>query len=132
MMSQKNNVSDYVAFSANQLKFIDWLACGKYGRQPATQKAFADEIGINPRTLERWKKGQNGFTKADFWDAVTARARELNREHLAIVYESVRIEASKGSFQHQKLMLEMAGEYTDRKEVSVTGGLLIDLNEPEE
>lgn len=107
-------------FSANQLKYIDWLATGKYSRTPPTEKAFAAEIGVNDSTLRRWKQGQNGFTKEQFWETVTARARDLNREHLATVYESLRTEAEKGSFQHQKLILELAGEYTEttRREIS--------------
>ncbi len=116
-------------FSANQLKFIDWLATGKYKREPSTEQEFANKIGVNRSTLSRWKKGQNGFTKEDFWEAVTARARDLNREHLAIVYEALRAEAMKGSYQHIKLMLELSGEYTERREVLGTMGLIVDWDD---
>lgn len=108
-------MSDYVRFSANQLKYINWLAMGKHTRKPHTEKLFAEEIGVNPRTLHRWKQGQNGFTRQEFWEAVTARARELLTESLSDVYESLKAEAIKGSYQHTRLIMEMAGEYTEKK-----------------
>jgi transcriptional regulator with XRE-family HTH domain len=112
-----------VHFTANQIKFIEWLACGKYSRSPSTQQEFADQIGVTTQTLGRWKRGQNGFTKTDFWDAVTARARELTHQHLSTVYESLRAEAEKGSFQHQKLLLELSGEYVEQKKVELEGNV---------
>ena len=102
-------------FSPNQLKFIDWLAQGKHTRMPHTEELFAEQIGVNRRTLYRWKQGQNGFTRDEFWEAVTARARELLTEALSDVYESLKAEALKGSYQHTRLILEMAGEYTEKK-----------------
>ena len=104
-------------FTANQIKYIDWLAMGKYSREPATEQLFAETIGINRRTLIRWKKGQNGFTEAEFWDAVTERAREFNRQALTTVYDALRDQAEKGSFQHQKLLLELTGEYTETRKI---------------
>ena len=121
-------MQDNAHFSANQIKFIDWLAMGKYARSPSTQVEFAESIGVNQATLVRWKKGQNGFTKEQFWEAVTKRARDMNYEHLSTVYESLRLEAEKGSFQHQKLLLELTGEYTEKKQFELSGPM-VNLNE---
>ena len=44
------------------------------------------------------------------------RARELNGEALPDVYNSLRDEAIKGSYQHQKLLLELTGEYTPKQQ----------------
>jgi hypothetical protein len=100
-------------FSANQLRFIDWLAHGKVFRSPPTQALFAKSINVNEATLTRWKKGQNGFSKDDFWNAVTARSKELMFEALPDVFAAVVSQAEMGNFQHAKLILEMAGEYQE-------------------
>lgn len=116
-------------FSANQLKFIDWLAVGKFERDPPTEELFAEKIGVNRSTLYRWKRGQNGFTEAEFWGAVNQRAREHNQRSVSNVYGSLRDFAVKGSFQHQKLLLELVGEYTEtqRREISGPGGGAIQI-----
>ena len=110
---ERNLMSENVRFSANQLKFIDWLAHGKLFRSPPTQELFAKSIGVSDKTLYRWKLGQNGFTKTDFWEAVTARSRELMFEALPDVFAAVISQAEIGNFQHAKLILEMAGEYQE-------------------
>ena len=106
-------MSENVGFTANQLKFIDWLAHGKYDRSPPTQELFAESIGVHDRTLTRWKKGQNGFTEKQFWAEVTARAKEILHQDLPDIYNSLRDEAKKGSYQHQRMALEMCGEISE-------------------
>ena len=109
-------MSDNVVFSVKQLAFIDWLAVGKYTRTPPTQVLFADQSGVNPKTLERWKKGNGTYTEQDFKEAVIARAREFLAEGLPDVYGSLLDEATKGSYQHQKIVLELTGEYQPPKQ----------------
>lgn len=125
-------MSENARFSANQLKYIDWLAYGRMYREPPTEALFAKQIGVNPKTLYRWRQGQNGFTEQEFWDAVTLRSRELNKQAVSNVFGSLRDFAEKGSFQHQKLLLELAGEYqetgTEQKPfvVKVLKGISVD------
>lgn len=105
-----------VTFSANQLKFIDWLARGKYHREPPTQAQFAKQIGVNPVTLVRWKKGQNGFNEQEFNHAVTERARAILDEIIPDTLSALKEEAVKGQIQHIKTILELTGLYTEKVE----------------
>jgi hypothetical protein len=109
-------VSENVHFSARRLRFIDWLATTKYERKPSTQELLAAEMGINPRTLTRWK------SMPELSEAVTRRARDLLGDDLPEIYGALRREAIRGSFQHIKLAMEMAGEYVERHELSGAGG----------
>ncbi len=106
-------MSQNVPFSARQLKFIEWLATTKYDRHPPTQELLAEELGLNRRTLYRWKKDR------ELQKAVLQRARELLGDDLPEIYGALRREATQGSFQHIKLALEMTGEYvpTERLEI---------------
>ncbi len=105
-------MSQNVPFSARQLKFIEWLATTKYDRHPPTQELLAEELGLNRRTLYRWKKDKN------LREAVIQRARELLGDDLPEIYGALRREAAKGSYQHIRLAFEMTGEYmpTERHE----------------
>ena len=103
-------------FSANQLKFIDWLARGKYHREPSTQAQFAALINVNPATLARWKKGQNGFTEDEFNNAVTERARKILDEVIPDTLSALKEEAVKGNLGHIKTILELTGLYTEKVE----------------
>lgn len=98
-------------FSITQLKYIDWLAASKYERKPATEQLLAKELGVNDRTLRRWKQDP-GFRRQ-----VTQRAREFLGEDLPEIYGALRREAIKGSYNHIKLALEMTGEHTDKIKV---------------
>jgi len=111
-----DSVSQDVTFTARQLRFIEWLATTKYDRHPPTQDALAEELGIHPRTLIRWKK------KPEVQEAVLQRARDLLGDRLPEIYGALGREAEKGSFQHIKLAMEMAGEYVERKEISGRDG----------
>ena len=120
-------MSENVRFSSNQLKFIDWLATGKIDRDPPTQLEFAEKIGVSDHTLTRWKKGQNGFTAEDFWNEVTKRARELNYQAISDTYNSLREEATNGSLGHQKLLLELVGEYQEKTVTDHSGQLTVNV-----
>ena len=112
-------MSKLVNFTANQMKFIDWLARGKYHRTPPTQGLFAEEIGVRPETLTRWKRGQNGFTEKEFNDAVIDRAKELLAEAIPDTLSALKDEAIKGQIQHIKTLLELVGIYTEKVEHTV-------------
>lgn len=113
-------MSENVIFTANQLRFIEWLASTKYERSPATVKHLADELGVTERTLYRWKQ------LPGFKEAVTQRARELLGDDLPEIYGALRREAMQGSFQHIKLALELSGEYVETTKQEHTGSLRIE------
>lgn len=108
-------------FTANQLHLIEWLATTKYDRQPPTQEALADKLGVRRETLSRWKQ------LPELKLAVVKRARELLGDDLPEVYAALGREAIKGSFQHIKLILELTGEYTDKIKVVSWQDELLDL-----
>jgi len=113
-------MSENVIFTANQLRFIEWLASTKYERSPVTVKHLADELGVTERTLYRWKQ------LPGFKEAVTQRARELLGDDLPEIYGALRREAMQGSFQHIKLALELSGEYVETTKQEHTGSLRIE------
>ena len=114
-------MSQDVSFSARQLKFIEWLATTKYNRKPATQELLADELGLNRKTLTRWKK------IPELQEAVLQRARDMLGNSLPEIYAALDREAQKGSFQHIKLSMEMTGEYVERKELTGPEGGPLDM-----
>lgn len=115
-------MSENARFSARQLKFIEWLATTKYDRHPPTQELFAQELGVNPKTLYRWKKARG------FQEAVIQRARELLGDDLPEIYGALRREASKGSYQHIRLAFEMTGEYTPTERQEISGEILVTMD----
>ena len=103
-----------VQFSAKEMSFIEWKATPRADREPPTQALLAVEIGRNIKTLSRW------FKRPEIREAIIARARELLGDDLPEIYGSLRAEAIDGSFQHQKLALELTGEYVQKSEVEAT------------
>lgn len=115
-------MSNNVHFSANQITFIEWLATTKFERTPATQKLLADDLGVNEKTLTRWKQ------IPELKEAVTKRARELLGDDLPEIYGALRREAMQGSYQHIKLALELTGEYTETTRQTIQS-LNIDISQ---
>lgn len=103
-------MSENVTFTAKQLAAIEWFAASNSDRHPPTQLMLAKELGVTERTIIRWKE------LPGFRDAATARARELLGDSLPQIYAALRREATKGSFQHIKLAMEMSGEHVDKTE----------------
>lgn len=110
-------------WTPNQLKFIEWLATPKQDRKPETVELLAEELGVNPATMWRWKK-LDGFQ-----DAVNALARASVGSRLPEVYGALLREAEKGSFQHIKLALELSGDYVERSETKISGNLEFNADE---
>jgi len=117
-MGDVKNVNNY---SKRQKIFIEWLATPKYGRIPPTQEMLANQIGVRPETLCRWKK------LPGLMDAAVARARSMVHDNLPEIYGALNREAAKGSFQHIKLALEVTGEHVEKKEVDLntTGDIIL-------
>lgn len=99
-------------WSRNQRKFMLWLASDKNSRLPPNQGMLAKQIGVHEATLSRWKRIPG------FWEEVTDIARELLRNDLAQIYAAIVREAVRGSYQHAKLALELAGEISPDGEQS--------------
>ncbi len=58
------------------------------------------------------------FAKSEFVALYQWRSMDLIRQHVAPVINAFIREAQRGSFQHGKVLLEMAGVYTDKLELS--------------
>lgn len=108
-MAMYNNVNQW---SANQEKFIEWLALPSSERIPQQQQELADLMGVNAVTLSRWKK-LDGLV-----DEARARARKRIQEHAPDVYGSIAREAINGSAQHAKLFLDLMGDLVQKVEHS--------------
>lgn len=109
-----------------QRTFVDWLATSKFERIPATQKALADELGVHETTLCRWRK-------QIAQDIINSQARELMITHVPDVFGSMIAEAKRGSYQHQKLFLEMVGELSsvEKHELGIAIRYINDWRHPE-
>lgn len=72
----------------------------------------------------------NIFAKPEFVDHYKQESKALASKHIGQVLNAFVKEASRGSFQHGKVLLEMAGLYqeTTRKEVTGAGGAPIENN----
>lgn len=91
-------------WTANQIRFQEWLSLPKYERIPPNQELLAPILGVREETLSRWKQ------KPGWNEAVNALARERLGQHLPEIYGALVREAEKGSIQHIRTALELAGE----------------------
>src|SRR5215218_7725700 len=99
--------------TAGQQRFLVWLALPKSQRHPHSQELFASDLGVNEKTLRRWRRDLD----------LDRRAAELAKEqlkvHLPEIYGALVREAKSGNFQHIKLALEVAQHHTDEVNVNV-------------
>jgi hypothetical protein len=65
-----------------------------------TNVSIANEIGINPKSITRWKKDPK------FMHAVVMRSRALLKEDLPEVYKQLSNNSKEGSAQHIKILLD--------------------------
>lgn len=103
-------------WSATQRKYMEWLATPSDYRTPLTQKALAVELGLNEKTLCRWK----------YLPGFIAEVNKIVDEHLAddfgAVVAALKREAKRGNFPHQKLYFEMINKYIPRQEITGKDG----------
>ncbi len=59
----------------------------------------------------------DSFAKPDFNEYYKQRSLELVRQQVAPVINAFVAEAKRGSFQHGKVLLEMAGIYAERQQI---------------
>lgn len=79
---------------------------------------ICDIAGVSRKAYYR------AFEKPDFMDHYKQESKALASKHIGQVLNAFVKEASRGSFQHGKVLLEMAGLYkeTIRKELTGKGG----------
>lgn len=104
--------SDVNQWSANQERFIEWLALPTSDRVPATQQELAEVFGVRAETLTRWKR-LDGLV-----DDARTRARKRIQEHAPDVYGAIAKEAINGSAPHAKLFLDLMGDLVQKVEHS--------------
>ncbi|MHB8061268.1 MAG: phBC6A51 family helix-turn-helix protein [Ruminiclostridium sp.] len=63
------------------------------------------------------------FQKPEFVEIYNKRSVDLVKQSVASVLNTFVREAQRGSFQHGKVLLEMAGVYTEKSDVNVSGTL---------
>ena len=61
------------------------------------------------------------FQKPEFVDAYNKQSLDLVKHNVASVLNTFVREAQRGSFQHGKVILEMAGLYAEKSDVKVSG-----------
>ena len=110
-----------LGWSANQLKFQEWLATPRLERSPPTQIDVAEVIGVTNVTLSRWK------ALPGFEEAVVQKARDAMQSRLPDVYGALTREAEKGSYQHIKLIMEMTKQYFPAMGMTGADGGPIDM-----
>lgn len=67
------------------------------------------------------------YRKPHFVEAVKTRALELVKGSIVPIVNAAAKEAKSGSFQHSKLLLEMAGMHTDA--LNVSGGIRVTMSD---
>ncbi len=68
------------------------------------------------------------FQKPEFVEIYNKRSVDLVKQSVASVLNTFVREAQRGSFQHGKIILEMAGVYTEKSDVKVSGA--VNVNNP--
>jgi hypothetical protein len=78
-------------------------------------KVICDKIKIDRNVYYRAMK------KEGFRDLLNREAKAIVGETVIPIINAFRKEAEKGSFWHGKILLEMAGMYTEKQEIKVEG-----------
>ena len=98
-------------WTADQLRFIDWLATPQQNREPATQQALAEQNSVRPATLSTWKR-LPGFAAQ-----VRAACNHLVADTwLVDIYHSMYKQALEGNVPAARFLFEAAGVMGERAE----------------
>jgi hypothetical protein len=68
------------------------------------------------------------FDKPEFIEIYKQQSTDLVRQNIAPILNAFIKQAQRGSFQHGKILLEMAGMYTEKSDVKLSGTM--DINNP--
>lgn len=77
-------------------------------------KSITDICGIAKCDRKTYYRA---FAKQEFIDAYNTKSKELVKQAVAPVINTFIREAQRGSFQHGKVLLEMAGMYAEKQEI---------------
>jgi len=69
------------------------------------------------------------FSKPSFLEVYKSRSVDIVKQSLSSIINTFVREAQRGSFQHGKVLLEMAGVYTEAENVNLTGGNVVIVND---
>lgn len=109
------SISEDLEWTPEQWALIAWDASPLMERDPITQQGLADQLGVTTRTLQNWRK------LPYFRAQVRAIAKKYLEKHLPNIYYALADQASRGSFPHIKLALELMGEYVERYDYTSGG-----------
>jgi hypothetical protein len=70
------------------------------------------------------------FEKPGFVELYTMKSQELAKKYLGQVMSAFVREAVRGSYQHGKILLEMAGAYKEKSQLEHTGEIQVIFNIP--
>ena len=98
------------------LDFVRFIATPDNFKEIKTQKEFAKEIGVGEDTLCGWKK------KDGFWDRVAEERKIMMKENMTpkIIMAVYRTVLRDGNAKEAKLLLELSGDYQEKKTVENT------------
>lgn len=68
------------------------------------------------------------FSKPGFVELYKGQSTDLVKQSVAPIINTFIREAQRGSFQHGKILLEMAGVYAEKSDINLSGGLDTGLN----
>lgn len=88
--------------------FLRWFAYPKAHRYPATKKALAEQLGVNPSTLWRWEKSQEA---EELKEQVARRLEPALEAVLDALAESAKVPGAKGHAD-RKEFLRLLGVHT--------------------
>lgn len=91
--------------SSQQRLFIDYLAAGQIDvdGNKLTYEEFAKVLGVNRKTLYRWKEEIPGF-----WDYVAKRSAYFVARYVPKIHQALLVRALKGDVGAAKLLLNQA------------------------
>lgn len=113
---KEEDISSYGPKKIEKHLFMQWLAIPTRFRSPKTQKAFSQKYGVSEQMLCYWKNDDEFLKEVSIY----RKKRYINK--ISDVIDSLANRAIKtGDGKECKLMMEYTGEYTEKKDVSVSG-----------
>lgn len=110
-----------------QEQYLEWLLCPKGMRQPATQEAMADKLGVDTTTLRRWQK------KPNFVEQWKKRVEELqgSPERTQNLLDSLYERAMNGDIKSAQLYLQATNRLAPQQVNVTTSSSASELSDKE-
>lgn len=97
----------------DQNNAVEWLTIPKLHRAPETLEKLAEELGVNPSTIWRWRK------KFGLDDMAMEIAKGVLFESLPDVLRALAEKAEEGSYNHIRLFLALTDGHRQKIDVTV-------------